>query len=95
MSDLFFALSRQGCGMADKNRRIPVNRAALPRTGKICPLPASEKKPGRVSGGVSPMRPQGPQVTNSPLLPGGCYNFVETYKKMRKIILKIRNNTYL
>ena len=94
MSDLFFALSRQGRGMADKNRRIPVNRAALPRTGKICPLPASEKKPGRVSGGVSPMRPQGSQVTNPPLLPGGCYNFVETYKIMQKIIFKIRNNMY-
>lgn len=37
MSDLFFALSRQGRGMADKNRRIPVNRAALPMDGKNLP----------------------------------------------------------
>ena len=40
MSDLFFALSRQGRGMADKNRRIPVNRAALPMDGKNLPRAA-------------------------------------------------------
>lgn len=50
MSDLFFALSRQGRGMADKNRRIPVNRAALPMDGKNLP---------RVAFG---MRAKGPEV---------------------------------
>ena len=48
MSDLFFALSRQGCGMADKNRRIPVNRAALPMDGKNLPRARLWDKPKTV-----------------------------------------------
>ena len=48
MSDLFFALSRQGRGMADKNRRIPVNRAALPMDGKNLPRARLWDKPKTV-----------------------------------------------
>ena len=61
MSDLFFALSRQGRGMADKNRRIPVNRAALPMDGKNLPRARLWDKPKTVIRKLS-----SPQIRNRP-----------------------------
>ena len=62
MSDLFFALSRQGCGMADKNRRIPVNRAALPTDGKNLPCARLWNNAAGAGGVALGMRAKGPEV---------------------------------
>lgn len=62
MSDLFFALSRQGRGMADKNRRIPVNRAALPTDGKNLPRERLRNNAAGAGGVALGMRAKGPEV---------------------------------
>ena len=62
MSDLFFALSRQGRGMADKNRRIPVNRAALPMDGKNLPRTRLRNNAAGAGGVAFGMRAKGPEV---------------------------------
>lgn len=62
MSDLFFALSRQGRGMADKNRRIPVNRAALPTDGKNLPRERLWDNAVGADGVAFGMRAKGPEV---------------------------------
>lgn len=62
MSDLFFALSRQGCGMADKNRRIPVNRAAFPMDGKNLPRARLWVNAAGAGGVAFGMRAKGPEV---------------------------------
>ena len=62
MSDLFFALSRQGRGMADKNRRIPVNRAALPTDGKNLPRARLRNNAAGAGGVAFGMRAKGPEV---------------------------------
>ena len=62
MSDLFLALSRQGRGMADKNRRIPVNRAALPMDGKNLPRTRLWDNAAGAGGVAFGMRAKGPEV---------------------------------
>jgi hypothetical protein len=68
MSDLFFALSRQGRGMADKNRRIPVNRAALPMDGKNLPRARLWVNAAGAGGVALGMRAKGPKSPNPPRL---------------------------
>lgn len=70
MSDLFFALSRQGRGMADKNRRIPVNRAALPMDGKNLPRARLWVNAAGTGGVALGMHAKGPEIPESAGLAG-------------------------